>query len=512
MKSLFSRLSKKAMLSIASVSAIAGFAVAAGAWSPDRPTYTIEEPAPHVTFNSITNNPNYGDERTFFDVKDAANTGQGGFVDRAEVENGQELLLRVYVHNNAASNLNGENFDGEGVAKNSKVRIHLPTATDDALRANAYISADNATPEVVADTVDFTGNGKNFSLEYVPGSATAYTNAVPSGYAVSDTIVNGGAPVGYTGANGTIPGCFEYTAIVTIKVKVKMPRYTVSKQVTTPGSTDWKETQPANPGDTVSWLITFKNEGQTELKNVKVVDEVPAGLTVVPGTVKLVNGNYPNGYVYPDSAIQADGRQVNVDIGNYAPGVLGYVTFRTEIADEADLECGVNEIVNKAFATPTDHGAIWDTAQTTVNKECEEQEEPMFSCDLLEVKKIATREFQFNVSATAKNGATIKQYRFDFGDGTEELLTDQATVNHTYAKNGTYVIRAQVDFMVNGEMVTKTSNACAVTITTDKEVPEQPEGPTELPVTGPADMIGIFAAVSIAAGLAHKFVYSRRFM
>lgn len=374
MKRIFSRMPKKVLAVSLTVAGLVGLASAVTAWYPERPTYTIENPAPHVTFNSITNNPNYGDERTFFDVKDAANTNTGGFVDKADVKNGQELLLRVYVHNNAASSLNGTNFDGKGVAKNTKVRVHLPTATDDALRANAYISADNATPKEVSDTVDFVSAGK-FNLEYVPGSAIAYTNHVPKGYKLNDSIVTTGAPVGYKGADGIVPGCFEYTAIVTIKVKVKMPSYTINKQVTTPGSTDWKESMTTKAGDTVSWLITFKNTGQTELKSVKVVDEVPAGLTVVPGTVKLVNGNYPNGYVYPDSAIQANGRQVNVDIGNYKPGILGYVTFRTKVAETKDLKCGDNKIVNKAFATPDGYGAIWEDANITVNKVCEEQPE-----------------------------------------------------------------------------------------------------------------------------------------
>ncbi|MDZ7786511.1 MAG: PKD domain-containing protein [Candidatus Saccharibacteria bacterium] len=514
MKSLFSRMSLKVSTAIFALFAVVGIGAVAGAWYPERPTYTIDNPAPHVTFNSVTDNPNYGDERTFFDAKDASNTNSGGFVDRQNVQNGQELLLRVYVHNNAASSLNGENFDGKGVAKNTQVRVHLPSATDNALRANAYISADNATPKVVSDTVDFASEGK-FNLEYVPGSATAYTNAVPSGMKLSDNIVTSGAKIGHKSANGVFPGCFEYTAIVTIKVKVKQPRYTVDKQVTTPGSTDWRETLEANPGDTVSWLVTFKNEGATELKNVKVVDEVPEGLTVVPGTVKLVNGNYPDGYVYPDSAIQANGRQVNVDIGNYKPGVLGYVTFRTKIADKQDLECGRNEIVNKAFATPADHGAIWDTAETRVNKECDEPEEPVYACDALSVKRISKFKYEFSANATAENGASIKQYRYDFGDGTEELVTDKSTVTYTYAEDGTYNARLTVDFTVDGEMVSDSGQTCEATITIDKETPdapEEPEQPNVLPSTGPADMIGIFAAVSVAGGLAHKIVYSRRYM
>ena len=40
------------------------------AWGPDRPTYTFENPAPHVTFNSMTNNQMHGDERNFVQIKE----------------------------------------------------------------------------------------------------------------------------------------------------------------------------------------------------------------------------------------------------------------------------------------------------------------------------------------------------------------------------------------------------------------------------------------------------------
>ena len=35
------------------------------AWGPERPLYTIENAAPHVTFNSITNNQRMGNETNF---------------------------------------------------------------------------------------------------------------------------------------------------------------------------------------------------------------------------------------------------------------------------------------------------------------------------------------------------------------------------------------------------------------------------------------------------------------
>lgn len=379
MKKLSSYLPKKVLAACAVMVASLSLVATAHAWFPNRPTYTIEQPANHVTFNSITNNPNEGDERAFFEAKDAAHQQTDGFSHTVNVKDSDELLLRVYVHNNAADHLNGTNFNGSGVARNTKVRIHLPTATASALRANAYISADNAQPREVADTIDLKSNGF-FNLEYVPGSARQYTNAVPSGIKLADSIVTSGAPIGYNKADGVVPGCFEYSSIVTIKVKVKKPHYTIQKSVRFEGQTskDWKESVAAKPGQTVEWRIEFRNIGQTALKQVKVVDEIPAGLDVVPGSVNLYNGNYPSGYTYPNSAIQANGRQVNVNIGDYNPGINAFVLFKTKLPATEKLKCGVNEFTNTAYATPEGYGAIKDTAGVEVDsdKECEQPKKP----------------------------------------------------------------------------------------------------------------------------------------
>lgn len=361
---------KKAVLALATVAAVFGITGMATAWFPERPTYTIQNPAPHVTFNSITNNPNEGDERAFFEVKDAAHTQTDGFAGSINnLNDGQELLLRVYVHNNAADNLNGTNLDGSGVARNTKVRIHLPTATANALRANAYISADNAQPREVADHIDISDDGA-FKLEYVPGSARQYTNAVPNGITLNDSIVTTGAPIGYTQADGNVPGCFQYSSIVTVKVKVKAPAYSVAKTVRFEGQTsaDWKESLNAKPGQTVEWRVTFKNNGGTPLSNVKIVDNLPNGMTFVPGSIKLLNGNHPNGIAVSDEAIQANGRQVNADIGNYNPGSTAHLVFKTKVAADKDVPCGGAKYVNVAYATPQGSGTVNDSAEVVVDK------------------------------------------------------------------------------------------------------------------------------------------------
>ncbi len=341
-----------------------GIVGSALAWSPDRPTYTVAHPADHVTFDSITDNPNYGDERTFFDAKDATNTTQGGFVDKVNVKDGEEVLMRVYVHNNASDTLNGTNFDGPGVAKNTKVRIFLPTATGTAMRANAYISADNAQPGTVADTVDFAG-GSNFSVSYVPGSAVSYTNAVPSGMKLSDDIVNGGALIGYQSPNGIIPGCFQYTSIVTVKVKVHVPapNLTITKQVAHPGDA-WSKNITAKPGDTVSYLLTVKNTGNTVLNDVSVRDQLPAHEHIVAGSTTITNGNHPSGIGAGSDDVVKNG----INIGSYNPGAVAYVKFKVTIDAADQLNCGNNAMVNTATVfQPGNNTTASDTATVSVN-------------------------------------------------------------------------------------------------------------------------------------------------
>lgn len=90
----------------------------------NRATFTCSTPttcvgADYVAFNSFTNAPNYGDERAFFDGKDATDVN-GKFTDVMNVKNGQEVQLRVYVHNNADPKRTAA---GQAIAKTCKGQI-----------------------------------------------------------------------------------------------------------------------------------------------------------------------------------------------------------------------------------------------------------------------------------------------------------------------------------------------------------------------------------------------------
>ena len=90
--------------------------MAVQAWGPGRTLFTMANPADYNTFNSITDNPDVGDERNFLQV---SQEGQRGWSDVAVMEEGKTYYARMYVHNNAKARLNM-------VATNVRAKLNMP--------------------------------------------------------------------------------------------------------------------------------------------------------------------------------------------------------------------------------------------------------------------------------------------------------------------------------------------------------------------------------------------------
>jgi uncharacterized repeat protein (TIGR01451 family) len=457
-------------------------------------------------FDSFINTPSYGDERSFLDARRSDQTAAGSFKDvLRDVDQGsKEVVIRMYVHNNANQSTNAS---GLGIAHNTKVRIALPTATNNVLRARGYISADNANPGLVEDTVDFTAPG-NFSMQYESGSATLYNNnTFKNGVKLSDSIVNGGAPIGSDALDGNFKGCFEFEAVVQIKVRIitaPAPNVTFTKQTAMPGAAAWGEESDAHPGDTVKWLIHFKNSGAANLDHVDINDSLPNHLRVVPGSVHYLDGTQDK--VLSDNQLFTTG---GFDFATWTPGGGFFLRFDTVAKDDFD-GCQVR-LRNIAFNTTTQTGKTQDTADVVITKQNCNQVTPAFSCDLLELTKLGGREVQAKVNFTATNGATFKDVNFDFGDN-QSLLTTNTTVNHTFANDGNFVVRATVRFNVNGQVESDTGDACAkpISFTTPPTTPVTPAStPTTLVNTGPGDVAGVFFGTSLFGAAIHS-LRSRR--
>jgi uncharacterized repeat protein (TIGR01451 family) len=515
MKSIFARLPKKALFAVATLATIAGASLAVHAWSPDRPTFTVAHPAPYVTFNSITDNADYGDERMFFDAKNDENKNPGGYADNVQVNDGDTMLLRVYVHNNAADNLNDDpRTDGKGgfvgIARDTQVRIWLPSVTDSAMRANAYISSPDANPAEVSDTVDFSAAGK-FGLEYVPGSAMAYTNAVPSGMQVSDSIVTTGAPIGYDQLNGIVPGCFQYTSFVTIKVKVTKPSIDVQKTVRKAvldtatgkyvGTGDFVENLAVSKGDVVQYQIAVVNNGPGTMNDVVVGDNLPPYVSYMDNTTTMKDSNNPTGDGAPLTSNNITKGGID-QLGEFPANSGAKFRFMAKVADSFSEGCGTLTLKNVGIAKSEQAGStVSDTAVVTVDsgKTCTT---PTYACSAVNAT-LSGRTVTVKVNTTV-NGATVKQYSYNFGDGTAALVTDKNPATHTYDKDGTYKIAVSVVFTVDGVDKSVSSDSCTTSITVSSTTPPV------LPNTGAGNTIGLFAAVSAAGAVAHQIFVRRR--
>jgi uncharacterized repeat protein (TIGR01451 family) len=286
---LFNTLAKKIIASVAIVAAVAGItSVATAGFGPDRPTKAWSPTVTgfdHVVFNSFTGVGNgIGDERDF--ARGSIIGTQAPWSDPVNnVPDGAEVEVKLYIHNNADATLNDTNPD-QGIAKNVTVKVAVPTASAQAQDITSTITADNATPKSIFDTVSLTGqNGGFFELSPVSGSVKLY-DVNGNATSLGDEIFSS------AGVNiGDQKGCFQYRREITFRVKIKMPNYSISKQTKVQGQGSWVENVSGAPSDTFAWMITFNNTGNTELKNVKIVDNIPANMTVVPGSVKLTNGN-----------------------------------------------------------------------------------------------------------------------------------------------------------------------------------------------------------------------------
>ena len=491
--SLVHKVPKRASAAVLMVAAAVIVPAALFAWGPERPTYTIEKPADHVTFDSITNNPNYGDERNFVTIKDTANTAKGGWTDDITVQNGKEYYVRMYVHNNAAANLNL-------VAENVIANFNVPTQTAKRIQIDGYLSSSNATPSKIWDQAVFSSDS-DFNMTYVAGSATYTNNVFTAGTALPDTVVSSGATLGYDKLDGKIPGCYKYDGLVIFKVKATTASFDIQKTVRVNGAADkaFKESVDVKPSDKVDYQIYFKNNGGTQLKDVVIKDTLPAGVKYVAGSTYLHNSD---GTKQVADGVTAGG----IVIGGYMPNGDAYIKFTAEIPTNDNLStCGLNTLINKAKVV-TGNGSKEDTATVTVNKTC--KNETGATCNALTITRLSGTSIRFTTDYSVQN-ATFKNVTYVIKDAAGKEIATKTSTSKSFdydpGVTGKYSINATIAATINGKDVTATSDGCNSTIDTSTSVT-----PSELPTTGVGETFASVLGLGALVTAVGYYVASRR--
>lgn len=105
-----------------------------------------------ASFNMLVGTPSYGDERAFFDARLATATAAGSYGDPIRVQPGDRIVFRAYVHNCADPAVDG-GPSPRGSMVGARLRATVPNGPRERTVAYAYLMADNAEPDWVADSV-----------------------------------------------------------------------------------------------------------------------------------------------------------------------------------------------------------------------------------------------------------------------------------------------------------------------------------------------------------------------
>lgn len=188
------------------------------AWGPERPTYTMNNPASSATFNSITDNPVLGDERNF--VRIAEKGANGEFGDEINIEPGKTYEVYIGYHNDAATNTNET---GVGIAQQVRLSSTFPNTMKAGERAmvSAMITAVDTTPDKVWDEAYMTAS-TNVKLSYRASSAIIYNGWDINGSVLStDLFTEKGTYLGVKKLDGLVYGCAEYSGHVIYDIMVE---------------------------------------------------------------------------------------------------------------------------------------------------------------------------------------------------------------------------------------------------------------------------------------------------
>ena len=324
-------------------------------WGPDRPTFTWDNPAPYATFNSITDNPQLGDERNFVRVREVKDNEH--YKDEVAIEPGKTYEVYIYYHNNADAHEVGKT--AIGIADGAAVKSSFPASIKAGEKAtvSATIFASDTNPLAVWDGAYMTAN-QDVYLRYVPGTATIHNGGQLNGQSIGpDYLFGDGALLGYNKFSGILPGCNEYAGYVTYQVFADAPGFDISKSVV-------GDVRTVEAGDVVTFKVRYQNTGTMNQTNVVVRDILPEGLEYVAGSAMLYNNNFPNGNAVNDDIVTASG----MSIGDYAGG-SGWAEITYQVVVKDDVNCG-DELTNSVTVSTNDGNKEAGLTLTVTGAEC----------------------------------------------------------------------------------------------------------------------------------------------
>lgn len=339
------------------------------------PNYTMEQIADgilgsRIILNSVSDNPDIGDERNFLLAQRLGNDSDGiwhtGYIN---VKSPGEYLLKLYVCNNHP---NGYQAVAEGV----RVVFDIPKRKAETIEVAGCIFSRNAEPKNYLSSIVFKSEKQVFHLECGQEPAILYNGGIgKEGFSLGNMAIkqplNQGVRIGYDGFDGRIPGGRKYASSIILKVRVVFDaQFIICQKVRLSESDRWTNAVNAGIGDRVEFLIRYKNcsDLRKHQRNVGFKVGLPRNLCYVIGSFQIWDYHY-NIYCH---LTRLDGDDTFND-GDFSLGDSGYelgdvvdIHFYAEIIDH-DLAGGTNELHSTVQCT-VDGFVIQDNVSILVQK------------------------------------------------------------------------------------------------------------------------------------------------
>lgn len=184
-----------------------------------------------------------------------------------------------------------------------------------------------------------------------------------------------------------------------------------------------------------------------------------------------ISGDIRKGVVYRDGTVKVGGKTVATGATMAARHLGGSSISGSSTAKKTSVSkmASAQEALVKFNKKGEFEWAVMTPCGNPVTakpKKVEQPPKPVYKCEALDAKKISRSTYEFTTTASAKDGAKIVNYTYNFGDGSTK--NGGKTTRHTYAKPGTYKVSVKVNVRIDSKTVTA-PGTCETSVTVEKE-------------------------------------------
>jgi LPXTG-motif cell wall-anchored protein len=229
---------------------------------------------------------------------------------------------------------------------------------------------------------------------------------------------------------------------------------------------------PCGTGSVTDFVNQYKTNKTGDLPAIY------AAFGLQPGEIDRFAHTAKMGVAYRDGTVKVDGKVVATNGNSLGREKKSYsktvnIGGKTYYADR-DQDAFLSDIPALVLMNGDQFEFAALTACGNPVKGTPTGKAPEYSCNMLNVTQTSRTDFTYTTDVTALHGASVAKLVYDFGDGKTQTVTSAAqSVNHTYAKEGTYTTKVTVYVTVNGESKAVTGAKCAKPV----EVKPAPQTP-----------------------------------